>query len=128
MIDWNKYPNFAESEFRCRCSCGGAVMDKDFIDLLQKMRTTLGFPFHITSGYRCPDYNASVSNTGLDGPHTTGRAADIACNGADAWRLLAEAVIHGVYRLGVAQKGERRTRFLHLDLSTAHPGPTIWSY
>ena len=46
------------------------------LDLLQTARENLG-PLQITSAYRCPSHNDSVSSTGMAGPHTTGLAVDI---------------------------------------------------
>jgi len=127
MIDWSKYPNFSEDEFRCKgthCCGGKALMDEYFLALLQQLRTEVGFPFHITSGYRCPDHNAAVSRTGRAGPHTTGQAADIAVNGPQRYKILAEFAKYGFTGVGIANT------FIHLDLLSPDeaPRPTSWTY
>lgn len=83
----------------------------------------------VTSGYRCPKYNAQVSETGLGGPHTTGHAADFSIRGSEAYRLVGAAMRRGFTGVGVSQKGD--SRFIHLDdlpITVTSPRPRIWSY
>jgi len=127
MINCSHYPTFTRDEFECQCGCGEAEMSAVFIGKLQQTRTGYGKPMPITSGYRCPDHNANVSSTGRDGPHTTGRAVDIAVSHADAKRLLSFGLIY-FSGIGVKQKGSGR--FLHFDdlEAPAFPRPNVWSY
>lgn len=121
--------HFKLEEFACRCGCGANLMDFVFVDELDELRHRLGFPLVITSGYRCPAYNAKVSSTGSTGPHTTGRAADISISHARAYELLQTALLMKFTGIGVQQKGGGR--FLHLDNLPNAPGqprPTLWSY
>jgi uncharacterized protein YcbK (DUF882 family) len=130
-LDWSRWPDFAEREFRCRCGCGRAEMAAAFLDRLQAIRDRLGRPMVMSSGFRCPDYNAQVSTTGRDGPHTTGRAADIAVAGADAELVESIALDLGITGRGVKQHGRWADRFLHLDdiePGGAQPRPRLWSY
>lgn len=121
--------NFTRDEFKCHCGqCENKIQDS-FIDKMQLLRITLDFPLRITSGYRCPAYNAKVSGTGPTGPHTTGHAADIDVSRRQAFELIAVASMHGFTGIGVSQKGN--SRYIHLDDLPAAPGqprPTIWSY
>ena len=129
MIDWADYPNFSRREFVCRCGCGQASMDADFVQALQNIRDAVGFAMPITSGFRCPDYNNRISpQTGLDGPHTTGLAADIGAYGAEALDLVFAAEKAGMTGIGVRQKGALERRFIHLDQHSHHIRPWIWSY
>ena len=74
--EWKtEWKNFALDEFKCKC-CSKVKIDPAIIDLVQSARDELG-PLSITSAYRCPSHNASVSSTGEAGPHTTGHALDI---------------------------------------------------
>lgn len=120
---------FTMKEFECRCGCGRVPMDEGFLSKLDDLRARYGKPIIISSGYRCPDYNARVSTTGMDGPHTTGRAVDVAVSRGDAYLLLDHAFALGFTGLGIQQKGA--ARFIHLDNlpeATGRPRPTVWSY
>lgn len=101
-------------------------MDPEFMAMLQAVRSKSRIPMQITSGYRCPEHNAAVSTTGRSGPHTTGKAADIACHGGDAYRILKFALAGGFTGIGVQQQGGGR--FLHLDSLRGAMRPWIWSY
>ncbi len=48
--------------------------------LLEKVRTILGHPIHVSSGYRSPQVNAGVRGASTSS-HLTGNAADIRCDG-----------------------------------------------
>lgn len=122
--EW-RWPHFTRAEMSCKGS-GECRIDPDFMDLLEAIRADYGKPMTITSGYRSPEYNAKVSHTGPQGPHTTGMAVDVAVSGKDAHRLLKTALAHGIMGVGVAQKGE--SRFLHLDMVETGTRPWVWSY
>lgn len=118
---------FKASELACKCNnCDGGEMDPGFMLHLIAMREEAGFPFHLSSAYRCPEHNSQVSSTGRDGPHTTGKAADILCNGGMAQTILKLALKHGMVGIGVNQKGPHQSRFIHVD--TARNIPATWSY
>lgn len=128
ILEWSRWPHFTEAEMRCKGS-GRSAMDPAFMDRLEALRQAFGRPMSITSGYRAPDYNAKVSASGPDGPHTTGRAVDVAVSGADALALVGLAIAQGFTGVGVCQKGG--SRFIHLDdlpPGGRHPRPAIWSY
>jgi uncharacterized protein YcbK (DUF882 family) len=125
-LQWTKYPSFTEAEMRCRC-CGECGMTHQFMLDLQALRDAYRRPMPVTSGYRCPAYNAKVSTTGTTGPHTTGKAVDIAVSRADALDLFFLAKLHGFTGFGINQKGN--ARFIHLDTLTDDNGdPRFWSY
>ena len=126
--------NFAISEMECKCGCGTADMDEDFMKILQNIREDMNRPLKISSGVRCANHNSKVSSTGKDGPHvprSNGTAAsDILISGADALRLIDIARKHGVSGGGISQRGTHSKRFIHLDTisDSHHPRPTMWSY
>jgi zinc D-Ala-D-Ala carboxypeptidase len=131
MVDWSQVPSFSEAEFTCKCGCGVEKMDETFIDKLQELRDKCGFPFRITSGYRCSEHpvEANRAARGKVGAHTTGQAADIAISGGDAYTLIKHATNMGFTGLGVSQKDG--TRFIHLDdiyNVDGFPRPWVWSY
>lgn len=125
---WPKLRYFNRQEFACK-HCGQVNMDPGFLQLLDELRHVCGFPLSILSGYRCSVHNVKVSSTGPAGPHTTGKAVDIAVSRHRAYDVLQHALALGFTGIGVQQKGA--TRFLHLDTLTEpghSPRPTVWSY
>ena len=116
---------FKFEDFECK-HCGKNLQSEEFITKLDALREDLGFALVVNSGYRCPEYNATVSSTGLNGPHTTGLAVDLAVDRERAVLLLEAALFVKYFRgFGINQKGGGR--FVHLD-ATSRPTRTIWSY
>lgn len=127
MVEW-RWPNFSKDELKCKC-CGAHVIVEEFLDRLQKLRLDFGKPIKISSGYRCSKHNNEVSDTGLTGVHTTGRAVDIMIDRKNAYDLLHLALLYGFTGVGIKQHGPTETRFLHLDdCPDRMIRPTIWSY
>lgn len=123
-----RWPNFTPKEMSCRGD-GLLLIVPSFMTELQNLRSEFGKPMNITSAYRSPEYNNRVSSTGLDGPHTTGRAIDVAIAGEDAHELMWQAIAVGFARgVGVKQKGPWDGRFLHFDNLTGDNRPRVWSY
>lgn len=120
-------------EWACKYS-GTLVVDEDFLDLFEELRGQFGRPLVITSGYRSPEHNAVVSDTGDSGPHTTGRAVDVRVYGTPAFELVRLALDLGFTGLGFGQDLKLRAdrRYIHLDTLTAADGfpmrPNLWSY
>jgi uncharacterized protein YcbK (DUF882 family) len=133
-VNWSQIAHFAPHEFICQglTCCGGAErMDGDFVLRLDALRKALGKPLLVTSGYRCPEHNDRVSSTGRTGPHTTGRAADLALVGRDAFVVLRMAFDFGFTGIGLKQHGPHGRRFVHLDTLPDAPGqprPWVWTY
>lgn len=122
---------FSADELKCRCGCGKADMNPNFMKKLIALREYLSFPLPITSAYRCPSHNNKVSTTGKNGPHTTGRAVDIAAFGEQAFSLIRYAPCFEFHGLGVSQRGPRNQRFVHIDDLTQDGGlkrPWVWGY
>jgi uncharacterized protein YcbK (DUF882 family) len=124
------YPHFSAKEMRCPCGCQG-LPQPCFMEKLEKMRVAAGFPFIITSGFRCAEHNSRVSHTGAGGPHVHGLAADIATRGEETVEILRQALEVGMTGLGIAQPGRDGSFFVHVDClpnSKEHSRPYIWSY
>lgn len=120
---------FTMEELTCHCGCGEMKMNDGFMQKVVTLRHSLNFPFNVTSGYRCPEYNATISKTGRDGPHTTGHALDIEVRGSEALDLIGAMRSHNMTGLGVKQHG--RSRFVHIDdlpPTNKRPRPWVWSY
>lgn len=104
------------------------------MEKLEALRTRYGRPLVVSSGARCPAYNATVSGTGETGPHTTGQAVDLVIARGEAFnllRLVYQQTHLGVGFTGIGFKQHGDKRFMHLDDLPNAPGqprPTIWSY
>ena len=122
----NNTKNFSDIELCCSC-CGENRMEESFLLRLQAVRDAFAYPMHVNSAYRCSAFNMRISKTGANGPHTTGRAIDIGVAGKDALRLVALALKHGMTGIGLSQKGDYTSRFLHMDDLT-EGRPHTWTY
>jgi len=116
--------NFTDNELSCRCGCGQKIEDEVFLYNLQRLREMYGEPMYLSSAFRCPEYNAKVSTTGANGPHTKA-AVDVLVYGEDAQRLLWMAMASGFTGIGVKQNGRWSSRFIHIDRREI---PWVWSY
>lgn len=126
------YKYFSKEELMCKCGCGQFAMSETFMNKVESLREECGFPFVVTSGYRCPDYNDRIAKTGREGPHTTGHALDIGISHQQAFQLIAIAAKHGITGVGLDQKGDIKRRFVHIDdllpPSYHGPRPHVWTY
>ena len=122
--DWQEdWCNFKPDEFRCSC-CKRLEISSDIMDLLQTARNDLG-PLQITSAYRCPSHNASVSSTGENGPHTTGKAVDLHVSNSQHRKQLIDYFTNKVTGLGIAKT------FIHIDIipqAELSNRPNCWLY
>lgn len=124
------YKYFTVKELECKCGkCGGGDhMNPSFMLKLEYLREACGFPFVLSSAYRCADHNKAVSDTGYSGPHVQGQAVDILVSGERAYRLIMYAIKYGFTGIGISQKGPHESRYVHLDDLTGDTRPWIWSY
>ena len=117
---------FKREDFACK-HCGENKIDDQLISSLDELRSRVGFPLIVSSGYRCPAHNQAVSSTGPNGPHTTGRAVDLAVSHDKAYWVLREAFNMGFTGIGVNGKGSGR--FIHIDaIADDNARPRVWSY
>lgn len=114
---------FTKQELACQ-HCGEVGFKDENLELLDKIRESCGFPFIVTSGYRCSAHPIEKQKAS-PGEHASGDAVDIACRGADALKLIYVAQNYGIKRIGVAQKGS--SRFIHIGFDLTRPD-AIWSY
>lgn len=110
-----------------KCSCGKC--DQDITDELRKKLEEIDHLFisndipqmAITSGARCPAYNASVGGV-KSSTHVSGLAVDISCDdNHKRYKMLKVLVENGIKRIGIGKT------FLHIDIAT-EPKDTIWLY
>jgi len=116
---------FKEDDFACRCGCGKNEMDRGFLRLLDRSRHIAGVPFVITSGYRCIEHNATVSNIGTQSPHPKGFAADVvARNSSDRWEIMMGMAMAGIRRIGI----NFDKKFIHCDNDPSKPEGILFGY
>lgn len=116
---------FQYHEFACRCGagCDAPLPTPLLLAKLDELREQYGKPIVITSGVRCPRYNAQVGGK-PDSAHLTGEAADLACETSRDRRTLLH-LGHALFRrMGIG------SLFLHVDVSTAptHAQDVTWLY
>ena len=124
-MTWKHFSYATDPMLACPC-CHKEGMNPEFMIRLDGLRDEIDRPIIISSGYRCPEYNDIMSETGLDGPHTTGMAIDTPISGHEAYFLMKIALRLGITGIGVRQKGG--DRILHLDKANVTPRPWVWSY
>jgi uncharacterized protein YcbK (DUF882 family) len=120
-------PNFSRAEMECRCGCGLVHINENFMRMLQKLREKVG-PLPVSSGARCERHNDRSGGypRSFHLEHESGSmAADIRIFGPRALQLVEEARRIGFTGFGLSQKGEKKHRFVHLDIG---PRTAIWSY
>lgn len=128
---WPHIKYFKSQEFYCKCGkCQNMEhMTKDTMLRLDILREKVGRPMIISSGWRCESHPVEANKT-KPGVHTTGHAVDVLCSGELSWAILRHAPETGFVRIGVSQKGNHGSRFLHLDdyVGSEFIRPTVWSY
>ena len=128
---------FEPDEFACKCGrCDANRIDVNYVVAIDQFREWLGFPFIVTSGYRCPFHPIEARKT-APGPHSTGRAGDYAISGLSAHTLLyalgefKRSTGYTFTGVGLDQKGDISQRFIHLDRCESKPNrprPHLWTY
>ena len=126
------WPNFTFRELACKCGkCSpdsGRHISPELMQQVQTLRDRCGFPFEISSAYRCAKH-PSEAGKAKPGTHNKGLAIDILVSGTQAHRLLKEAMAMTAFTgIGVSQKGDHHRRFIHLDISRCGNRPWVWSY
>lgn len=117
--------HFTSSEFSCPCSHRTCTLQKIsavLVENLETIRQSLGVPMKITSGYRCPAYQAELKARGYEtatgvSQHELGNAADVRCPEKHTELVsLCEGLFDAV---GVARS------FVHVD---TRAGKRRWTY
>lgn len=120
-----RYFNYPK-DFHCTCpSCkgtkGGEKMDRLLLKELDELRDLCGFPFIVTSAYRCPQHPEEASKPSGPGQHAWGRAVDIAVSNGHQRRLLVD----GALEMGFGGIGVAKT-FVHVD--NRDGAAVLWTY
>lgn len=160
-IQWPDIRFFKAAEFDTRDSKGVKIpqtgernMKLSFVKRLDRMRYIVNEAMGINSGYRSPEHNASVGETGESGPHTTGQASDIGIKDSHTMhKMLHAAALVAVVEAGYLSEEEAKLcladiikkgygfkglgigkTFLHLDDLTEAVDkkfavrPNVWTY
>ena len=126
--------HFTYWEFRCKkllkngkhetCKhCNGSNETKmELVSLLDFVRSIVGFPIIVESGFRCDKRNKEAGG-GEDSEHKKGAGADVRCNTSqDRYMLVKTALSVGFNRIGIGKN------FIHLGISKTRPQNVIWRY
>jgi len=116
---WIMFKYFKIEDFDCQ-ETGKNQMDVDFIHALDRLRAACGFPFVITSGYRCPEGHSIEKAKNIPGTHAQGIAADIAVDGGAQRRAIVNHALAMGMSVGVAKT------FVHVDIRKSVP--VLWCY
>lgn len=103
-----------------KCTCGKNDMQQRIVDLFHKLRTTLGFPLTVNSGFRCPEYNATLEGAKKQSQHLLGKALDIALPTG----MSADTMEYHMETAGATAIGKYKT-FCHMD---EREGQFRWDY
>lgn len=102
---------------------GKKNMNLRAIRRLNEARELYGKPFRITSGYRTPNYNKTLSGSVPNSAHTLGLAFDVAASTVDDKKaIVAAAIKAGFRRIGWGNG------FIHLDIDDSKPQDVIFGY
>lgn len=129
MLDWNNYPNFSRDELKCKAT-GECDMHPEMMDILQQIRNELAQPIFISSGYRSVRHPVEQEKD-KPGEHTLGMAVDILCHGPKALKIIKLAQDRNIKRIGVHQKGNPNSRFVHIGIADRYKldfPAAIWTY
>ena len=110
--------HFTDKELACPC-CGVNYCVDKLVNALEALRTAIGLPIQIDSGYRCASHNKAVGGE-ANSQHVLGMAADIRVTGlkpADIYREARKIPAFGGF--GVA------ANFVHVDVRTT---VAKWTY
>jgi len=111
---------FTKDEFVCQAT-GENEIEDELILALDELREHCGFPFIITSGYRCESHPESKKNP--QSSHIKGLAADILVkNSRERAVILAALMNAGFSRFGIGHN------FIHVDLDEDKIQGVIWTY
>ena len=109
-FDGEGWHDFKPKEVECR-HCHEVLIHTQSMDCLQALRTKMGRPLVINSGYRCPEHNNAVGGS-PNSLHKLGRAFDISTRGwsdSDINKLTGKANVVGFGGIGTY------TTFVHVD-------------
>lgn len=106
-------PHFTADELACP-HCGACFVTEALVAALEQLRSIVGHPIAVRSGYRCPQHNHHVGGA-EDSQHVYGQAAD----------LVQPVSEHDAQSAGFRGLGLYRGRVIHVDTRRR---PASWVY
>lgn len=109
-------PHFRVREFHSKHDPSDLVkVDERLLTLLENIRNHVGKPVHLNSGYRSPEYNATLKNASPRSQHCNGKAADIWVEGVTPKQIadIAECYLGRSGGIGIYKT------FTHVDVRTS---------
>lgn len=109
-------PHFKVKEFHSKRDPTDVVkVDERLLTLLERIRAHVGKPIHVNSGYRSPEYNATLKNASPRSQHCNGKAADIWVEGVTPQQIaeIAECYLGSSGGIGIYKN------FTHVDVRTS---------
>ena len=110
-------PNYTVNEMSCRCGCGIVETDPEFMLMLKELKDQMQRPLRVCIGLRSDYHNDGVSaaKNKKNAVYNLGQASNILISGERAMLLFEKARQVGFSGIGLSQKGNHSSRFLHLD-------------
>lgn len=123
LLKWSQITHFVPDEFDSPDQPGtGILMNIEFMFILDQIRSKVGFPIRISSGFRTPEHNNKVAVV-ENSAHTYGLAADLVIHGGhERDAILKASFLFGIHRRGIGNN------FIHLDLDYTKPQNVTWTY
>ena len=113
-------------QFACQCGCGLSYenMNNGLLSLLTVAERIAGCTFHINSGIRCVEHNASDAVKGSKtSSHLKGLAVDIrTASSRERYNVLNGLITAGIHRIGIYPG----RKFIHCDNDMDKTGRLIW--
>lgn len=109
-------PHFRVREFHSKHDPSDLVkVDERLLTLLENIRNHVSKPVHLNSGYRSPEYNATLKNASPRSQHCNGKAADIWVEGVTPKQIadIAECYLGSSGGIGIYKT------FTHVDVRTS---------
>lgn len=106
-------PHFKVKEFHSKHDPSDVVkVDERLLTLLERIRAHVGKPVHVNSGFRSPEYNATLKNASPRSQHCNGKAADIWVEGVTPKQIaeIAECYLGSSGGIGIYKN------FTHVDV------------
>lgn len=121
----NRWRYFSESTdpklFRCPC-CGKPGIKYELVDILDRIRNSVGLPMAVNSGIRCEKHNEATRGS-KNSEHMTGEGVDIRVTTSGMRYLLIEhGLALGINRFGIGDD------FVHVGISSEKAQNVIWTY